>query len=81
MNPEINPPTTETTVHNADFGHASQVILPPVSKDIAPLPNQLGVGRWLNWIIFGACAIVFGGGYLLFGAKITVKLEGFPTVW
>lgn len=35
-----------------------------------------GWSRWANWITVGICALVFSGGYLLYGQQIKAKLSG-----
>jgi len=86
MNPETNSERAEAISHAKAADPVPQVIptgltgengppsSTPTGRD-AGSSDQIAAGRRLNWIIFGACVIIFGGGYLLFGATLTAKLD------
>ena len=86
MNPETNSEPAEAISHAKAADPVPQMIPPGLTAENgspsstqtgrdAGSSDQIAAGRRLNWIIFGACVIIFGGGYLLFGAKLTAKLD------
>ncbi len=86
MNPETHPESPQGSPDPHSLTKSPEVILPfdpgekvghPVAQKTVEMKptNAAKSAGWMNWIIVSVSLVVFGGGYLLFGSKLTAKLN------